>query len=115
MQESAAEELDNILPEILGAEDAGRMLSSGYQNVVKEGVAETEPRRIRTSNRLIKRADPRMLLNNSKGDLGSNSQKFSPGYYIVYYLIPYGVVRFVGKMLAKILLFIESIDRHMNN
>ncbi len=56
-----------------------------------------------------------MLLNNSKGDLGSNSQKFSPGYYVVYYLIPYGVVKFVGKMLAKILLFIESIDRQRSN
>ncbi len=70
-----------------------------------------EPHRNRTCNLLIKSDDPRMLLNNSKGDLDSNSQKFSPGYYVVYYLLPYGVAKFVGKMLAKILLLIESIDR----
>ena len=72
---------------------------------------ETEPSETRTRNLLIKMDDPRMLLNNSKGDLGSNNQKFSPEYYVVYYLIPYGVVKFVGKMLVKILLLIESNDR----
>ena len=61
---------------------------------------ETEPSETRTRNLLIKRDDPRMLLNNSKGDLGSNNQKFSPEYYVVYYLIPYGVVKFVGKNTA---------------
>jgi hypothetical protein len=44
LQEAAAERLDSlILPELAGAE-----------NVVKEGGFECEPRRTRTSNRLIK-------------------------------------------------------------
>jgi len=32
------------------------------------------------------------------------------GYYLIYYLVPSGIVKFVGKMLAKILLLIESVD-----
>ena len=55
MQESAAEELDRlILPEILGSENAGRMLSNGCQDVVNGGGSEREPHRSRTCNLLIK-------------------------------------------------------------
>ena len=76
------------------------------QDVGNEDKTETEPHRNRTCNLLVKRDDPRMLLNNSKVDSGSNSHKFSPGYYAVYYLIPYGVIKFVGKNII-----IYRIDR----
>ena len=55
MQESAAEQLDRlILPEILGTENVGKMLSNGCQNVVNGGGSEREPHRTRTCNLLIK-------------------------------------------------------------
>jgi len=55
MQESAADSLDRfILPELLKQENVVKMLSNGCQNVVKEAGFECEPRRTRTSNRLIK-------------------------------------------------------------
>jgi integrase len=55
MQESAAESLDRLLlPALLEPGDDVRMLSDGCQDVVNGGEVECEPRRTRTSNRLIK-------------------------------------------------------------
>ncbi len=77
------------------------MLGNTSQEVYITSGFECEPPETRTRNLLIKRDGPRMLPNNSKGDLGSNSQKFSPGYYVVYYLIPYGGIKFAGKMSVE--------------
>jgi len=68
-----------------------------------------EPHRNRTCNLLIKRDTSQEQLNNLQGNLESNSQLWNFIKHLVYYLVPYGILKFVGKMLAKLLLFIESI------
>ena len=47
----------------------------------------------------------------SKCDLGSSGKVMNLGYYLIYYLAPSGIVKFVGKMLAKILQLLESVNR----
>ena len=88
----------------MNPKDVGKMSARG------KGV-EREPRRTRTSNRLIKRDEPSMLLNASKENLVSAGQKSSLGYYLIYYLVPYSASKFVGKMLAKILRFVNAINK----
>jgi len=83
-------------------------------SVGKEGRIESEPRRTRTSNRLIKSDEPSMLLDSPKGNLISSSSKISLGYYLADYLVPYGISKFVGKMLAKLLLFVNSVNQRKN-
>jgi len=94
-----------------GSLDVGEMFRNPPIEVDIKGDFECEPRRTRTSNRLIKRDEPSMLLDANKGDLVSPGQRLSLGYYLIYYLIPCGVGKFVGKMLAKILLLIDSVYR----
>ena len=55
-----------------------------------------------------------MLLNAGKENVVSSSKKSSTGYYLIYYLVPRGISKFVGKMLARILQFIESVSREEN-
>ena len=101
LQELAAEQLDRlVLPEI-----------SGTKNVVKEGNFESAPHRNRTCNLLIKRDELAVLPNDSQGHFISAGHKKSPGYYLIYYLVPYGVAELVGKMLAKTLSLIWSVTR----
>ncbi len=55
-----------------------------------------------------------MLPNAGKQDAVSGSKKSGIGYYLIYYLVPHGISKFVGKMLARILQFIESVSREEN-
>ena len=87
------------------------MLPKGLRDYLEREYFEPEPHRSRTCNLLIKRDEPSMLLDASKGNLVSSGQRLSLGYYLIYYLVPYGVGKFVGKMLAKILLLIDSVYR----
>jgi hypothetical protein len=72
---------------------------------------ETEPHRNRTCNLLIKRHDLSILLDTSDGYPVSSSQNPSLDDYPINHLILYGIAKFVGKMLVKILLFLESIQK----
>ncbi len=55
-----------------------------------------------------------MLLNAGKENAVSGSKKSSIRYYLIYYLVPHGISKFVGKMLARIFQFIESVSREEN-
>jgi len=55
-----------------------------------------------------------MLPGTSKENVVSRSKKMNIGYHLVYYLVPYGISKFVGKVLARVLQFIESVNEEEN-
>jgi len=74
----------------------------------------SEPHRDRTCNLLIKSDESSMLLDSPKENLISSSSKIRLGYYLADYLVPYGISKSVGKMLAKLLLFVNSVNQRKN-
>ncbi len=83
---------------------------NGEEDPSKKGEIESEPPETRTRNLLIKSHGPRLNRRAAKGGISSSSAKRSLGYYFVYYLVSPGITRFVGKMLAKLLVLLGSIE-----
>ncbi len=114
LSELVRDEGGEDIPEPEPVVDVSKMLPNADDNTAKKGENETEPHRSRTCNLLIKRDESPMLPDASKENVVSGSKKSSIGYYLIYYLVPHGISKFVGKMLARILQFIESVSREEN-
>jgi hypothetical protein len=63
----------------------------------------SEPRRTRTSNRLIKRHEPYFIPDTNYFRPVSDIQKYSRDLCSAFYLLMSSVIKFVGKMLANVL------------
>ncbi len=69
---------------------------------------EREPHRSRTCNLLIKRDKPFMPLDYNSYSLVSDIMKYSLDLCLTFYLLMLSIGKFVGKMLAKVLMLIRS-------
>ena len=124
LQEAAADRFDRLLspgmgerenygimPVVYQAEDIAKMLRNGGRDGAKKGDFETEPHRTRTCNLLIKRHEPYLLSGTDYTHPVSDIRKYGRDLCFAFYLLLSSVIKFVGKMLAKILLFIESVNK----
>ena len=92
-----------------GSLHVGKTLGFHPDEVDITGAYETEPRRARTSNRLIKSDDASMSLDYNSYQLVSDIMRYSGDLCLTFYLLILSVGKFVGKMLAKVLTVIRSV------
>ncbi len=69
---------------------------------------ESEPHRNRTCNLLIKSDNTSMPLDYNGYSLVSDIMKYSLDLCLTFYLLMLSIGKFVGKMLAKVLMLIRS-------
>ena len=78
---------------------------------LEKWISEPEPHRNRTCNRLIKRHEAYLLAGTDYTHPVSDIRKYGRDLCFTFYLLLSSVAKLVSKMLAKTLLFIESILR----
>jgi len=92
------------------AQRVAKMLLNTLHEYLKKREFETEPRRTRTSNRLIKRDKPYLLSGTDYTHPVSDIQKYSRDLYLAFYLLLSSVAKYVGEMLATALRLRRSGD-----